>query len=274
MSTNTYSIAVLLPTHERTDALTRSVKSIVENADKPTSLQIIFGVDNDDEIGQTHLNNVIYPYLDEQGVDYIAVGFEPMGYLGLNHYYNGTAAEADADWLFVWNDDAFITSKGWDTEVRKHDGEFKLLKIHTHNEHPYSIFPIYPKEWYDLFGFLARHQMIDAELSQNAYCLNIVEIIEVYATHDRADLTGNNDDATQRNKISLEGNPNNPKDFHHMSYVYARLDDCEIISRHLKSKGIDITFWENVKAGTQDPWEVMNKNDINGQVRRIPIHML
>ena len=272
MSKNTYSIAVLLPTHKRTDALTRSVKSIVENADQPKRLQIIFGVDNDDTVGQTHLNDVIYPYLDEHGVDYIAVGFEPMGYLGLNHYYNGTAAEADADWLFVWNDDAFITSPGWDTEVLKYNGKFKLLKIHTHNEHPYSIFPIYPKEWYDIFGFLARHQMIDAELSQNAYCLNIMEIIEVYATHDRADLTGNNDDITQRSKISLEGDPKNPKDFHHMSYVNSRMNDCETISRYLVTKGQDMTFWENVKAGKQDPWEVMNKNDINGQIRRISLN--
>ena len=269
MSKNTYSIAVLLPTHERTDTFTRSVKSIVENADDPKSLQIIFGIDNDDEIGRAHFTDVIQPYLDEQGVDYIAVGFEPMGYLGLNHYYNGTAAEADADWLFVWNDDAFITSKGWDTEVRKHDGEFKMLKIHTHNEHPYSIFPIYPKEWYDLFGFLARHQMIDAELSQNAYMLDIMEIIDIHATHDRADLTGNNDDATQRNKKSLEGNPQDPRDLHHMNYVNARIADCELIARYLESKGQDMSFWDNVKIGKQDPWVTMRKNDINKQVVQI-----
>jgi hypothetical protein len=273
MSKNTYSIAVLLPTHERTDALTRSVKSVIENADQPTSLQIIFGVDNDDTIGQTHLENVIYPYLDKHGVDYLAVGFEPMGYLGLNHYYNGTSAEADADWLFVWNDDAFITSKSWDAEVRKHDGEFKLLKVHTHNEHPYSIFPIYPKEWYDIFGFLARHQMIDAELSQNAYMLNLVQIIEVYATHDRADLTGNNNDVTQRSKISLEGNPKNPKDFHHLNYVNSRLNDCETIATYLRSKGIDTIFWENVKQGKQNPWVEMQKNDPNGQVHQIPLQV-
>lgn len=268
---NTYSIAVLLPTHERTEALTRSVKSVVENANEPKRLQIIFGIDNDDSVGQKHFTQVIQPYLDKHGVAYVAVEFEPMGYLGLNHYYNGTAAEADADWLFVWNDDAFITSKDWDAEVRKHDGEFKLLKIHTHNEHPYSIFPIYPKEWYDIFGFLARHQMIDAELSQNAYMLNLMQIIEVYATHDRADLTGNNNDTTQRNKISLEGNPRDPRDFHHVTFNNARLNDCETIARYLANKGIDMSFWENVKLGKQNPWEQMRANDPNKQVNQFPM---
>lgn len=266
MSKNKYSIAVLLPTHNRTDTFTRSVKSIVENATDPSRLQIIIGIDNNDTVGQNHFTKVIQPYLDKNKVDYTALEFEPMGYVGLNLYYNGLAKEADADWLFVWNDDAFITTKGWDDKVRKHDGEFKLLKIHTHNEHPYSIFPICPKEWFDLFGFLSRHQMIDAELSQNAYMLGIVEIIDVYATHDRADLTGNNNDVTQNNKITFEGNPDNPRDFHHWSFIHCRLDDCDTIGNYLMNKGIDMTFYKEVKQGKQDPWVKMRENDPNGQV--------
>lgn len=263
--TNQYSIAVLLPTRGRTEAMSNSVKSIVNNADKPESIQIIFGIDVDDDIGQSHFSTEIQPWLDEHNVNYVALGFEPQGYTGLNYYYNGTAAAANADWLFVWNDDAIMDTKGWDTEIRKYDGEFKLLKLHTHNEHPYSIFPIYPKEWYDLFGFLARHQMIDAELSQNAYMLNIMQIIDVYATHDRADLTGNNDDATQRNKKTLEGNPSDPRDFHNPRFINSRIADCNTIADYLKNKGQDMSFWENVKAGKQDPWVEMRKNDINKQ---------
>lgn len=266
MSKNTYSIAVLLPTHKRTDTFTRSVKSIIENANDPSCIQIIIGIDNNDTIGQKHFTSVIRPYLDKNNIVYTVLEFEPLGYTGLNQYYNGLAEEADADWLFVWNDDAFITTKGWDSEIRKHDGEFKLLKIHTHHEHPYSIFPICPKEWYDLFGFLSRHQMVDAELSQNAYMLNIMQIIDVHATHDRADLTGNNDDITQNNKITLEGNPGNPQDFHHMTFINARLSDCETISKYLNTKGNDTTFWENVKLGKQNPWVVMKQNDPNNQV--------
>jgi len=189
--------------------------------------------------------------------------FEPLGYQGLNQYYNGLGVQASADWLFVWNDDAVMETTGWDKIITDHDGEFKLLKVHTHGEHPYSIFPIYPKEWYDLFKFLSRHQMVDAELSQIAYLLDLIEIVEIYVTHDRADLTGNNDDTTQKKKVTYEGNPSHPLDFHNQVFSNNRIIDATYIAKHLKATGRDTTWWENVIAGKQDPWVKMRANDVN-----------
>jgi hypothetical protein len=159
-----------------------------------------------------------------------------------------------------------METTGWDRIIDKHTGEFKLLKIHVHREHPYSIFPIVPKAWYDLFGYLSRHQMTDAELSQMAYMMDLMEIVEIYATHDRADLTGSNKDDTFKNRELLEGNPHNPKDFHHASYASARIVDCNTIIAYLKSQGKDTSFWDNVVAGKQDPWVKMRANDINKQM--------
>jgi len=269
--TNEYKIAVLLPTRGRTDALTRSVKSIVENVSDVKNIQIIFGIDTDDEVGRNHFTSKVQPYLDDFGVAYKAVGFKPMGYVGLNRYYNGLAVAANADWLFVWNDDAVMETFDWDLVVKKHNGNFTLLKIHTHNEHPYSIFPIYPKEWYDLFGFLARHQMIDAELSQIAYMLDLITIVDIHATHDRADITGNNKDDTYKSKFCLEGNPASPVDFHNMRYGKARMDDAEVIATHLEKKGRNMSFWKAVKNGTQDPWEKLKANDVNKQCVQRPL---
>ena len=265
-SASKYKIAVLLPTRGRTTALKLSIISVFNRVLDLDSVQLILGFDEDDEVGLNYFTEDVQPWLENKGVAYTAMIFEPMGYNGLNRYYNGMAAEADADWLFVWNDDALMETTGWDKVVSKHDGEFKLLKIHVHREHPYSIFPIVPKEWYDLFGFLSRHQMTDAELSQMAYMLDIMEIVEIYATHDRHDLTGSNNDDTYKNRTPLEGNPQNPADFHNIAFVSGRQLDTEKISKHLESKGIDISWWTNIKAGTQDPWEKMRKNDINKQL--------
>jgi hypothetical protein len=69
-----------------------------------------------------------------------------------------------------------------------------LQAFNTHNRHPYSIFPIVPKEWYNLIGHLSLHQLNDAWLSQIAWMLDIVKQIPVEVLHDRADLTGNNKD--------------------------------------------------------------------------------
>jgi hypothetical protein len=265
MSKRKYSIAVMLATHKRTDALSRSVFSLLDRTKNLDRIQVIFGIDDNDSIGTDHFVNVIQPDLDRRGVDYLALSFEPLGYLGLNQYYNRMADDADADWLMVWCDDAIMETQDWDERVSECTGEFKLLKAHAHNEHPYAVFPILPAEWQEVTGYFARHQMLDAEVSQIAYLLDIMKIIEVNITHDRADLTGNNKDETNDKKIMLEGNPDNPLDFHNTILLNQRHVDTEKISQYMTSQNLDISWWEGVKSGKNDPFAKMTANDPNGQ---------
>ena len=214
MTSRDYNIAVLMPTHRRTDALRRSLFSLIDLAHDLESVQFRLGIDNNDEIGLNYFIDNIQPELDARNINYEALEFEPLGYAGLNQYFNTLAQDASADWLFVWCDDAIMQTQDWDQRIRECTGEFKLLKVHTHNEHPYSIFPIYPAQWIETLGYVSRHQMGDAESSQIAYLLDLMKIIEVDVTHDRADLTGNNKDEAYKKRELLEGNPNNPRDLH------------------------------------------------------------
>jgi hypothetical protein len=267
---NQYSVAVLLPTRSRTAALTDSVTSIVSRAHDSSRIQILFGFDNDDTIGLDHFEGVIQPFLDDHAVAYQAQAFESMGYAGLNRYYNHLARSASADWLFVWNDDAVMNTPGWDQVVAGYTGQFKLLKVHTHNEHPYSIFPIVPKSWYDLFGHLSRHQMIDAELSQMAYCLDLIEIVDIDVTHNQVELTKDSSDPLKP-KVRFEGNPSNLWDFHNRQVTQQRYNDCEIVADYIKTLGIDTAWWEQVKLGQQDPWEKLKQLDVNKQMTQYKI---
>jgi hypothetical protein len=260
---NKFSIAVLLPTRGRTDSLSRSVFSMVEKAQQPDRLQLLFGFDFDDTVGLDHFSTVIQPWLDDRDIDYEAIGFESMGYVSLNRYYNTLAASADADWLFVWNDDATMDTTGWDQVIRLYDGQFKILKLHTHNEHPYSIFPVVPRTWFDLLGVLSSHQMIDAEISQMAYMLDIMQIVDITVTHEQSELTGKHD-ATSQQKYRFEGNADDPRDFHYKDIVLKRHSDCKILSQYMSDTQLDITFFKNVCNKSQDPWEKLKINDING----------
>lgn len=267
MSTE-YKIAVLLPTRGRTDALKRSVTSIINHAVDSDQIQLLLAFDEDDGVGFEYFISDIQPWLDEKSVRYDAYQFKSLGYAGLNRYYNTLAGKADADWLFVWNDDAVMETPGWDNIVCKYDGEFKILKVHTHNEHPYSIFPIVPKEWYDCLGFLSSHQMIDAEISQLAYQVDRMQIVDIYVVHDQAELTGQTD-TTSATKFRFEGNPSDPRDFHHMNNIHRRIALCDKLSAHMQSIGLDTTWWENVKSGKQWPWTQLAKNDINKQMIQV-----
>lgn len=266
-----FKITILLPTRGRTDALERSVKSIVNRAVDLNEIQILFAFDNDDTVGQEYFTEHVQPWLDKKEVEYTAMLFEPMTYGGLNIYYNTLADDVDTDWFFIWNDDAIMETAGWDRIIKKHTGEFKILKVHTHGEHPYSIFPIVPRAWFDLLGYFSRHQMIDAEISQNAYMLDVIEIVDIYVTHDRADLTGNNKDETDAVRVRYEGNPADPKDFHNYRMFERRLADTSRLADYMKKNNINTDWFEQVRLGNQDPWVKMRENDINNQMHTIQL---
>jgi len=268
---NEYKIAILLPTRGRTAALDRSLIGLLEKAADLDSIQVLLGLDTDDAVGIKHFQDELQPRLDDMGVNYTAMTFEPMGYGRLHDYVNTLARNSSADWMFFWNDDAVMETQGWDTEICRYTGEFKLLAVHTHNDHPYSIFPIVPREWLDVIGHLSLHSMNDAWLSQNAYCVNIWQRIDVHVLHDRADLTGNNLDSTYKQRELLEGNPSNPRDFHHLDMTRTRMQECDTLNDYLKSLGLNPTYWDNVKANKQDAWQVLRENDINNQMRQFQI---
>ena len=102
MNKNQFKIAVLLPTRGRTTALTDSISSLLVHAKNTKDIQLILGFDNDDKIGFDHFVKEIQPDLDSHGIEYIAMGFERMGYDNLNQYYNVLAAEARAEYAFLY----------------------------------------------------------------------------------------------------------------------------------------------------------------------------
>ena len=265
MSKTQYKIAVLLPTHKRTDDLSRSVFSLIDRAGDLDSIEFLLGIDNNDDIALNHFSKVLQPEFDQRGVNYSVLSFEPMGYFGLNKYFDTLAAAADADWYFCFSDDAVMETQDWDLRIAECTGEFKLLKVHAHNEHPYSIFPIVPAAWRKVTGYLSQHQLIDAELSQLAYFLDLMKIIEVTVTHDRPDLTGRAADETAKKKQYLEGNPSDPRDFHHANFINQRNQDLIKLVAYMQKNNLDMTFFNQVQAGERDPWELMRQNDPNGQ---------
>jgi hypothetical protein len=258
-----FDIAILLATRGRTDSLSRSIRSLVDLADNIKSVQIMFAFDKDDSVGPSHFLTDIKPMLDQAGVSYTAMNFEPMGYVNLHKYNNAMAARTNSRWLVIWNDDAVMQTKGWDSKIMGYHEQFKLLAFRTHNLHPYSIFPIVPRKWYDLLGYISPHPTQDGWVSQQAYLLDIYERIDVDVLHDRYDLTGNNNDETFRNRPMLEGKPNDPNDFHSENMIDLRHRDAAKLATWMRGQSISTKFFEAVFAGTQDPWEKLAQNDVN-----------
>ncbi len=261
-----YNIAILLATRGRTEPLKRSIHSLIDLAQDPKRVQIMLAFDKDDTVGPAYFLKEVKPWLDERGVSYTAMSFEPMGYINLHKYNNAMAVKTDSHYLVIWNDDAVMETQDWDSIIMSYKDEFKLLSFKTHNMHPYSIFPIVPRKWYELLGYISPHPTQDGWVSQQAYMLDIYQRIDVQVLHDRFDLTGNNGDEIFRNRPMLEGKPSDPQDFHSIQMIDLRHKDCVKLATHMRKIGLSTEFFENIFKGTQDPWQRLAENDINSQM--------
>lgn len=264
-----FDISILLPTRGRAEMLERSLQSLIDRAGNIKKIQFLFGFDNDDEVGLKHFEEKIQPWFDSAEIEYTALSFEPYGYGRLHEYVNELARNSDSRWMVFWNDDAVMQTQDWDLEIMKWEGQFRLLAFHTHNDHPYSIFPIVPRDWLTALGHLSHHQLNDAWLSQQAYLLNIYERIPVWVDHDRYDLTGNNQDDTFKKRVIFEGNPADPRDFHSAQNIELRHTECAKLAQYLeKERGMSMKFFADVFRGTQDPWVKLKENDVNNQMKQ------
>lgn len=255
---NDTKISVLLPTRGRREVLVKSVLDLCAKAHNPRRLEILLGIDDDDTGIQEYIKDHLAQPLQDMGVECRASIFQPLGYARLHDYVNTLAAYSTGDWLFFWNDDGIMVTDGWDDVITQYDGQFKLLAPRdNHNGHPYAIFPIVPRDWYILMGHLSLNAQNDAWLSHLAYMLDIFERIDVEFIHDRADITGNNNDATFQNREYQEGNPEDPADFGHPDQQKRRVQSAHKIAWFLDRIGQRSEWWERVKAGEQDPFEKM-----------------
>lgn len=265
-----YDIAVVLPTRGRTDALQKSLCSLLDLAGDGTRVQYLIGMDDDDTETIKWAEETLFPSLEKYESPIHVFQFRRLGYERLNEYVTTLAQRSSANWIMFWNDDAIMHTQDWDKKIAAETGEFNVLRMPTHNEHPYAIFPIVPRDWLYLFGRLSPHQLSDAWISQVAFLINIMKNVDIEVTHARADITGENDDDTFKQRIMLEGNPDDPRDFNHTNWHNRRLDDAQKLAWFLHNKGRDMSWWRDVVEGTQDPWERMhNEFDPNNQVSRI-----
>jgi hypothetical protein len=237
--------------------LERSIMTLTDRVSNPSDIEIMLAFDEDDVVSTEYFQDHIASRIDSQGVNYTALQTPRLGYMRLNVYVNLLAKHAQGHWLMFWNDDAVMQTQDWDLRIREHDGHFRVLRMPTHNQHPYAIFPILPREWYDIFGYVSDHQISDAWVSQIAYMLDIMHNIAVDVVHDRHDLTGNNKDDTFHQRVMLEGRPSDPRDFNHITWRQRRVNDARRICQLLESRGLDMSWFQSVITGKQDPWAKM-----------------
>jgi hypothetical protein len=105
-----------------------------------------------------------------------------------------------------------------------------------------------------LLDHISLHGQNDAWISEIAYMLDIMRDIDIDIIHDRADITGNNNDETFKARKYNEGNPEDPNDLHSQKMLNLRYRDAYKIAWYLEKIGQKSEAWELVLAKKRDPF--------------------
>ena len=260
-------ITIMLPTRARPSVAMDSLESLVENADNINNVEFLLAVDDDDQETIDFVNDFMLGWFKDRDIDLTVFSMPRLGYGRLNEYVNFLSINSKGAWLVFWNDDARMLSKGWDSEIIDKTGQLKIFRFKdNHNEHPYAIFPIIPREWVTLFECASPQQQSDAWISQVGYLCNAVEQLNIEVIHDRADLTGNNDDEVYRTRVYHEGNIENPLDLNHPKFHLLKQHYAAKWNWLMELAGQGTGWWAQIQAGLVDPWQHMLDNDPNKQI--------
>jgi hypothetical protein len=194
-------VSIILPTRGRARQLRLSLGSLADTALDPDTFQVELAIDDDDletlaDLRRDPLSNA------EMHIS------QRFGYRWLHRYVNELCSHARGDWLFLWNDDALMTTEGWDVIIRDVGSSFLLINPDSnHGNHALGscVFPIIPRRWFEATGHFSLSNHNDTWVEVVAKQLGIVHNVPIHIYHDRVDLTGGNDDQTARERDFTTG---------------------------------------------------------------------
>ena len=252
-----------MPTRGRGELSLRALKTLWDNADTNDGIEYLIAVDDDDLESVEYYNKTVVPFTKDQGIDLRVWVVKRLGYKKLNEYLNFLGNKSNGHYIMFWNDDAIMETGSWDKEIDQYQDKFRVLRMKEKSKHPYAIFPIVPRKWMSLLGTISPQAMSDAWISQIAYLCNIMVNIPVNVTHDRFDLTGNNNDETYKNRQQTDVDREDPMDLNSKQMVLKRYTDCAKIMWYLDEIGDSNDHFEQSLQGKADQWKYMKLNDPN-----------
>ena len=231
-------VSVIIPSRNRFETLVESIVSVYETADDPSRVEVLVRFDADDENSVSRISELPFDKIDIR----VIVGQRLRGYIDLNKYINECCSIGRGDFLFLFNDDSKIVTKGWDTELKKFSGQTVVLNPDTFDDAQiYNTFPIISRNIYDLVGHFSLQAHNDTWVSEVGKMVGIEKHIAIEIFHDRPEndkFTGNEervlDDITWRERC--ETFPISRKEFDQPLFQKLRQEDAVNIYRHLLEK--------------------------------------
>lgn len=191
------NVSVLLPTRGRQDSLRRSVRRLLELAADPRSVEVLIAVDRDD-------TGAVHEAAFEVG-NHVAVYDQRCGYHRLHEYFNHLAEVSRGVWLLLWNDDAEMTTPGWDDVLRElavTDPHAAVADLRTQLSPHLCTFPAVTRWAYEAVGTFSPTCHCDTWWQDVSRRSGTIRDVDVHVIHRRADLTGEHNDRTRAESLA------------------------------------------------------------------------
>ena len=207
-------ISVLIPSRGRAESLAFSVKSLCRLAENP-SFEILVAADPDDEVTIAAARKL--------GCK-LHVAPARLGYQGLHHYYNYLASQATGEWMWLWNDDCRVLTRGWDEIIHEQPDAILHPQIDIMPQH--NSFPVIPAKWAQLLGYISPTPGVDLWWHALGK-MTEMPVIPVKVRHSRAE---GDQVAAERDARDLHGELDV---FNSIEAQVARWNDAQKIQEYL-----------------------------------------
>jgi hypothetical protein len=140
----------LVPTRGRPDSMTRYVRSVFNTARDPSTIEVIFYIDNDDLPSKDRAEELKEKY----NIKYV-FGDRIILSQTINECYK----LAEGDILFLGSDDLIVRTQDWDKIVLNayNQIEDKIALVYGHDGHSPTCFATHPflhRAWVDVVGYV------------------------------------------------------------------------------------------------------------------------
>lgn len=236
-------ISVLFPTRNRPELACEAIYSLVSTCTNPKNLEFIFKIDSDDIVTLP----ILLRYCESMSYK-IIISPRGNGYKDMHHWVNDMSAISSGDWLMIFNDDARMTSKGWDSIVENTDpyyipgfgGSYEICLFIAISAKRLGAweFPILRREVYKLLGHysLSPHNdnWIYSVMNKVNAAISLNNVIINHFSEKMTDSIRQESEATYQITVPILNSPE-------MCLLKER--DVQILRSYLKNTTINNHDW-------------------------------
>lgn len=193
-------VSICIPSRNRPEQLVRCINSITDTVDNIEDIEILIRFDNDDYNTWSKMDMIPDMHNGKHLPLKITKGPRFGGYVDLWKLDNHLYSESRGEFQFHLNDDAIMTTKGWDTKLKEYSGHVCIIRcgfLHqgsngielAGDQVQENIFPIVHKDICDAmgcFGHNASHDKMydlfcswDPKLAVKEYNIHYTHFQEV-----------------------------------------------------------------------------------------------